>query len=237
MAEGWRGIDLNEEMDNIVSEFTESTEGIEEGGSKQKRKLHVGIPGFIKKPITWIAASVILLLLIGGFWLLKPSSNTSKSVSNSDTSQTAKMDSSKPAYKVFTQGIKQALNANDVKNQVASDWRAATVKYGETNDLEEFKATLVKINETRKKALEAIPEDDYDINRYMIETLNAQKDYLNKAYSATSSEEAIAVYNEWSNNVNVERDNQYIEILIVELDKVGIPYQKSENDGSLSVTF
>ena len=120
---------------------------------------------------------------------------------------------------------------------MASEWRAATIKYGETNDLEAFKAELVKINDTRKQALEKIPNDEYAINQYMIETLNAQRDYLNKAYTATSSEEATNIYNDWRNNVNVGRDNEYITILIAELDKVGIPYEKTENDGNLSVTF
>lgn len=249
MAEDWKGIDLDEDLESELNnkEFTDATDADFEDLDEHKRKfklpsLNLGeVVDFFKKPLHAIVSGIALLLIIaGGFLLFGRGQKNTTPVSNTGTgnsSVTKKEGLSKSAYDIFTNGIKEALNANDVKNKVASDWRAATIKYGETNDLEGFKKTLVEVNNTRKKALEAIPEDDYQINRYMIETLNVQRDYLNKAYGVKTSEEATNVYNEWRNKVNTERDNRYIEILIAELEKAGIPYHKSEDDGKLSVTF
>lgn len=249
-GEDWRGIDLDAEQDSedlTSQEYTNADEETE-GSKKGKRKMSLpsiggaGILAWIKKPLVWIITAVVVLALI--WWFFGRGTGTTTSTSDAGTagSNTAQVSSqkeglSKSAYQIFTNGIKYALKGNDVKNQVASDWRAATIKYGETNDLEAFKAELVKINDTRKQALEKIPSDEYAINQYMIETLNVQRDYLNKAYAATSSEEATNIYNDWRNNVNVGRDNEYITILIAELEKVGIPYEKTENDGNISVTF
>lgn len=252
MAEDWRGIDLYAELDSEDLTSQEYTNADEEtdGGKKGKRKMSLpsigggGLLDWIKKPLVWIITAVVLLALILVWWFFGRGGNTTTSTSDAGTGgnntaqvSTQKEGLSKSTYQIFTNGIKYALKGNDVKNQVASDWRAATIKYGETNDLEAFKAELVKINDTRKQALEKIPNDEYALNQYMIETLNVQRDYLNKAYAATSSEEATNVYNDWRNNVNVGRDNEYITILIAELEKVGIPYEKTENDGNLSVTF
>lgn len=249
-GEDWRGIDLDAERDSEDLTSQEYTNADEEtdGSKKGKRKMSLpsiggaGILAWIKKPLVWIITAVVVLALI--WWFFGRGTGTTTSTSDAGTagSNTAQVSSqkeglSKSAYQIFTNGIKYALKGNDVKNQVASDWRAATIKYGETNDLEAFKAELVKINDTRKQALEKIPSDEYAINQYMIETLNVQRDYLNKAYAATSSEEATNIYNDWRNNVNVGRDNEYITILIAELEKVGIPYEKTENDGNISVTF
>ena len=249
-GEDWRGIDLDAELDSEDLTSQEYTNADEEtdGSKKGKRKMSLpsiggaGILAWIKKPLVWIITAVVVLALI--WWFFGRGTGTTTSTSDAGTagSNTAQVSSqkeglSKSAYQIFTNGIKYALKGNDVKNQVASDWRAATIKYGETNDLEAFKAELVKINDTRKQALEKIPSDEYAINQYMIETLNVQRDYLNKAYAATSSEEATNIYNDWRNNVNVGRDNEYITILIAELEKVGIPYEKTENDGNISVTF
>ena len=249
-GEDWRGIDLDAERDSEDLTSQEYTNADEEtdGSKKGKRKMSLpsiggaGILAWIKKPLVWIITAVVVLALI--WWFFGRGTGTTTSTSDAGTagSNTAQVSSqkeglSKSAYQIFTNGIKYALKGNDVKNQVASEWRAATIKYGETNDLEAFKAELVKINDTRKQALEKIPSDEYAINQYMIETLNVQRDYLNKAYAATSSEEATNIYNDWRNNVNVGRDNEYITILIAELEKVGIPYEKTENDGNISVTF
>ena len=249
-GEDWRGIDLDAEQDSEDLTSQEYTNADEEtdGSKKGKRKMSLpsiggaGILAWIKKPLVWIITAVVVLALI--WWFFGRGTGTTTSTSDTGTagSNTAQVSSqkeglSKSTYQIFTNGIKYALKGNDVKNQVASDWRAATIKYGETNDLEAFKAELVKINDTRKQALEKIPSDEYAINQYMIETLNVQRDYLNKAYAATSSEEATNIYNDWRNNVNVGRDNEYITILLAELEKVGIPYEKTENDGNLSVTF
>lgn len=252
MAEDWRGIDLDAELDSedlTSQEFTDA-DAESDGGKKDKRKMTLpslgggGILAWIKKPLVWIITAVVVLALILVWWLFSRGGSNTTSTPDVGTagSNTAQVSSqkeglSKSTYQIFTNGIKYALKGNDVKNQVASDWRAATIKYGETNDLEAFKAELVKINDTRKQALEKIPNDEYALNQHMIETLNVQRDYLNKAYAATSSEEATNVYNDWRNNVNVGRDNEYITILIAELEKVGIPYEKTENDGNLSVTF
>lgn len=252
MAEDWRGIDLYAELDSedlTSQEFTDA-DAESDGGKKAKRKMTLpslgggGLLAWIKKPLVWIITAVVVLALILVWWLFGRGGSSTTSTSDAGTagSNTAQVSSqkeglSKSTYQIFTNGIKYALKGNDVKSQVASDWRAATIKYGETNDLEAFKAELVKINDTRKQALEKIPNDEYALNQYMIETLNIQRDYLNKAYAATSSEEATNVYNDWRNNVNVGRDNEYITILIAELEKVGIPYEKTENDGNLSVTF
>lgn len=252
MAEDWRGIDLYAELDSedlTSQEYTNADEEMD-GGKKGKRKMSLpsigggGLLDWIKKPLVWIITAVVVLALILVWWFFGRGGNTTTSTSDAGTggNNTAQVSSqkeglSKSTYQIFTNGIKYALKGNDVKSQVASDWRAATIKYGETNDLEAFKAELVKINDTRKQALEKIPNDEYALNQYMIETLNVQRDYLNKAYAATSSEEATNVYNDWRNNVNVGRDNEYITILIAELEKVGIPYEKTENDGNLSVTF
>lgn len=252
MAEDWRGIDLDAELDSedlTSQEFTDA-DAESDGGKKAKHKMTPPSLGggdllaWIKKPLVWIITAVIVLALILVWWFFGRGGSTTTSTPDSGTagSNTAQVSSqkeglSKSTYKIFTNGIKYALKGHDVKNKVASDWRAATIKYGETNDLEAFKAELVKINDTRKQALEKIPNDEYALNQYMIETLNVQRDYLNKAYAATSSEEATNVYNDWRNNVNIGRDNEYITILIAELEKVGIPYEKTENDGNLSVTF
>lgn len=250
--DGWRGIDLDEELEKDATrrEYTDVDDELldedDDGSSKKKKRAKrksfdfSGVVDFIKRPAVWISTILLVILAILLMWFLgRGGSSTNNSANNGMTQSSVanKNGLSKNTYEIFTNGIKHALNANDVKNQVASEWRKATIKYGETNDREEFQAALVKANDTRKKALEAIPEDDYQINKYMIDTLNAQREYLNKAYEAKSSEEATNIYNDWRNNVNVQRDNEYIEILVAELDKVGIPYEKTENDGKLQVTF
>lgn len=249
--DGWRGIDLDEELESDATgrEYTDVDDELldEDDGvgkkkkcSKGKRFDFAGVVEFVKRPAVWISTIVVFILVILLMWFLGRGGGSTNNAANNGTTQssvTNKNGLSKNTYEIFTNGIKHALNANDVKNQVASEWRKATIKYGETNDREEFQAALVKANDTRKKGLEAIPEDDYQINKYMIDTLNAQREYLNKAYEAKSSEDATNIYNDWRNNVNVQRDNEYIEILIAELDKVGIPYEKTENDGKLQVTF
>ena len=249
MAEDWRGIDLDAELDSedLTSQEFTNADAESDGGKKAKRKPSLrggGLLAWIKNPLVWIITAVVVLALILVWWFFGRGGSTTTSTPDAGTSgsniaqvSSQKEGLSKSTYQIFTNGIKYALKGNDVKNQVASDWRAATIKYGETNDLEAFKAELVKINDTRKQALEKIPNDEYALNQYMIETLNVQRDYLNKAYAATSSEEATNVYNDWRNNVNIDRDNEYITILIAELEKVDIPYEKTENDGNLSVTF
>lgn len=256
----WENIDLDEGLsldDN--SEFTdagpidEDGDGTPKKSKPKKAKRESGtrpafvdaILGFFSTLAGKIVAGVLLLLLIGLliFSLFSgggKSKDAAKTNGGAQTTQTAGNGETldKSAYKFFTAAVRDAVNGNETKVKVSQRWRAATVDYSNTNDVEAFKAALLEINETRKAAIEAIPQDGHPVNVHMTETLNKQLEYLNRSFEVTNSEDAINVYNEWRNNVDLPRNNEYIEIFKSELDKAGIPYTTSTgDDGAVVLTF
>lgn len=257
-TDDWKNIDLDEGLSLDESEFTEASEvAIEADPDKPKKKkpkrsssgpgLKERVLGFLGTMAGKITAGVLALLIVVGliFTLINGGSKSSSggnsggnSASQTNTSQ-AKVSGGleKKTYQLFTAAIKDAINGNETKTKVGERWRAATVNYKDTNDLEAFKADLLEINETRKAALEAIPNDGQPVNTNMIDVLNNQLNYLNRSFEVTNSEDAILIYNEWVQDDKV-RNNTYIEVLITELEKVGIPYTTStSDDGVVSLVY
>ena len=89
----------------------------------------------------------------------------------------------------------------------------------------------------RKLLIRLTKSDDNELNNLVINALNNQREYLNKAYNVDNSADAISIYNEW-NSGDKAYDEEYNTILKKLLDKVGIKYTEKQNsDGGPTIEY
>ena len=187
-----------------------------------------------KKKIIGVSAAVLVLivLLILGFLFLGKGNNTPGKSSDPQIAQDDKNNRS-----VFKASIQPAVNAQEAKGRIAEEWRSASVDYSKTQDLAKFKESLNKINEERTSYLEQInADDDNKLNTIVINALNNQREYLNKAFNVDSSGDAISIFNEW-NSGDKSYDEEYIETLKSMLQEIGIKFTISKTNNKTTINY
>lgn len=189
-----------------------------------------------KKKIIGVSAAVLVLivLLILGFLFLGKGKGNNTPGKSSDP-QIAQAD--KNNRSVFKASIQPAVNAQEAKGRIAEEWRSASVDYSKTQDLAKFKESLNKINEERTSYLEQInADDDNKLNTIVINALNNQREYLNKAFNVDSSGDAISIFNEW-NSGDKSYDEEYIETLKSMLQEIGIKFTISKTNNKTTINY
>jgi len=89
----------------------------------------------------------------------------------------------------------------------------------------------------RPKYIEKIKTDDNELNNLVINALNNQREFLNKAYNVDNSVDAISIYNEWNSGDKVY-DEEYNTVLKKLLTDVGIKYTEKQNsDGGVVIEY
>ena len=229
------GVDLEEEIRKLNAG----------GGYDPEQKEHViqgcGFSGIQeifsdKKKIIGVSAAVLVLivLLILGFLFLGKGKGGNTPGKSSDP-QIAQAD--KNNRSVFKASIQPAVNAQEAKGRIAEEWRSASVDYSKTQDLAKFKESLNKINEERTSYLEQInADDDNKLNTIVINALNNQREYLNKAFNVDSSGDAISIFNEW-NSGDKSYDEEYIETLKSMLQEIGIKFTISKTNNKTTINY
>ncbi len=93
------------------------------------------------------------------------------------------------------------------------------------------------MNEERTSYIEKIKTDDNELNNLVINALNNQREFLNKAYNVDNSVDAISIYNEWNSGDKVY-DEEYNTVLKKLLTDVGIKYTEKQNsDGGVVIEY
>lgn len=230
------GVDLEEEIRKLNNSSS---------GYNPEQKFPVvqgkGFSGFQeifsdKKKVVGVVlgvAIIVIALLIGFLWFNKgKNSNNSGKSSDPQIKQADKNNRS-----VFKVSIQPAVDAQEAKGRIAEQWRAASVEYSKTQDLSKFKETLNKINEERTSYLEKInADDDNKLNTIVINALNNQREYLNKAFNVESSGDAISIFNEW-NSGDKAYDEEYIETLKSMLQEIGIKFTVSKTNNKTTINY
>ena len=193
-------------------------------------------PSFLKdkkKLITYvgIACSIIVIVVLSLFLIFNKNSK------QTNTKEYQIQTQNNDARTLFKTSIQNAVDAQEAKGNISKKWRAATVEYSKTQDLNTFKETLNKVNEERTSYIEKIKEDNNELNNLVINALNNQREFLNKAYNVDNSADAISIYNEWNSGDKVY-DEEYNTILKKLLKKVGIKYTEKQNsDGGPTIEY
>lgn len=230
------GVDLEEEIRKLNNNSS---------GYNPEQKFPVvqgnGFSGFQeifsdKKKVIGVVlgvAIIVITLFIGLLWFNKgKNSNNSGKSSDPQIKQADKNNRS-----VFKVSIQPAVDAQEAKGRIAEQWRAASVEYSKTQDLSKFKETLNKINEERTSYLEKInADDDNKLNTIVINALNNQREYLNKAFNVESSGDAISIFNEW-NSGDKSYDEEYIETLKAMLQEIGIKFTVSKTNNKTTINY
>ena len=173
------------------------------------------------------------MLILGFLFLGKGKGNNTPGKSSDP--QIAQAD--KNNRSVFKASIQPAVNAQEAKGRIAEEWRSASVDYSKTQDLAKFKESLNKINEERTSYLEQInADDDNKLNTIVINALNNQREYLNKAFNVDSSGDAISIFNEW-NSGDKSYDEEYIETLKSMLQEIGIKFTISKTNNKTTINY
>lgn len=235
---GVGGYDITAELEKMKNEGggynPKQNKPVKQGGGGLGGKLNGFIPDDKKKILTYLGiGGVIVVLILLSFFLL----SHNKKVANSNNTQSQVQIQNNDSRALFKASIQTAVNAQEAKGNISKKWRAATVEYSKTQDLNVFKETLNQVNEERTSYIEKIKSDDNELNNLVINALNNQREYLNKAYNVDNSADAISIYNEW-NSGDKAYDEEYNTILKKLLDKVGIKYTEKQNsDGGPTIEY
>lgn len=187
-----------------------------------------------KKILTYagIVGAILTIVIISFFFIFQ---NKKSVESNSKESQIQTQNND--AKTLFKTSIQTAVNAQEAKGNISKKWRVATVEYSKTQDLNTFKETLNQVNEERTSYIEKIKTDDNELNNLVINALNNQREFLNKAYNVDNSVDAISIYNEWNSGDKVY-DEEYNTVLKKLLTDVGIKYTEKQNsDGGVVIEY
>ena len=95
---------------------------------------------------------------------------------------------------------------------------------------------MKKINEDRIKLINAIPNDDNELNKLVIEGLNNQKDYMIKSYKVDNPEDASEIYNKF-NESDKDYDKKYIEKLTSLLSENKIEYKINQTENGTEINY
>ena len=79
-------------------------------------------------------------------------------------------------------------------------------------------------------------DDDNKLNTIVINALNNQREYLNKAFNVDSSGDAISIFNEW-NSGDKSYDEEYIETLKSMLQEIGIKFTISKTNNKTTINY
>lgn len=235
---GVGGYDITAELEKMKNEGggydPKQKTPVKQGGGVFSSNFNKFIPEDKKKILTYLAiGGVVIVLILLSFLMI--SRNKQDSQSNSTQSQVQTQNNDSRA--LFKASIQTAVNAQEAKGNISKKWRSATVEYSKTQDINVFKETLNQVNEERTSYIEKIKSDDNELNNLVINALNNQREYLNKAYNVDNSADAISIYNEW-NSSDKAYDEEYNTILKQLLDKVGIKYAERQNaDGGPTIEY
>ena len=196
---GVGGYDITAELEKMKNEGggynPNQKKPVKQGSGGFGGKLNGFIPDDKKKILTYLGiGGVVIVLILLSFFLLSHNKQVAKNNSTQSQVQTQNNDS----RALFKASIQTAVNAQEAKGNISKKWRAATVEYSKTQDLNVFKETLNQVNEERTSYIEKIKSDDNELNNLVINALNNQREYLNKAYNVDNSADAISIYNEWN---------------------------------------
>ena len=192
---GVGGYDITAELEKMKNEGggynPNQNKPVKQGGGGLSGKLNTFIPDDKKKILTYLGiGGVILVLILLSFFLL----SHNKKVANNNSTQSQVQTQNNDSRALFKASIQTAVNAQEAKGNISKKWRAATVEYSKTQDLNVFKETLNQVNEERTSYIEKIKSDDNELNNLVINALNNQREYLNKAYNVDNSADAISIY-------------------------------------------
>lgn len=178
-----------------------------------------------KKLLTYsgIVGAILIILFISIGMMM---SNGHRSKTRSSDAQVENLNND--SRSLFKASIQSAVDAQEAKGSISKSWRQATVDYSKDQDINKFKDSLLKINDRRTSYLEKIKADDNELNNTVINALNNQKEFLNKAYNVDNSADAISIYNEW-NSGDKAYDEDYNTVLKKLLKDVGIKYKEKKN--------
>lgn len=193
----------------------------------------------IKKTLTIVISGVILLVaILGLFFFFKDRQKPSADLNTGNQSLEQQTNNSNvgDSKSLFKKSIKQAIDSQAGKHEVSVAWRKATVAYIQDGDTDKFKNELKKINEDRIKLINAIPNDDNELNKLVIEGLNNQKDYMIKSYKVDNPEDASEIYNKF-NESDKDYDKKYIEKLTSLLSENKIEYKINQTENGTEINY